>query len=296
VRSAGATCGFDSKEAYEYALKKIHEYHWDSTASKVVVVIGDDLPHPKGWHRQKEPIDWKEVCNDMARKDIQIYPIQCLNRSYATLFYEKMAELTGGIHLELNQFSELENILVAIACQQESVETLQEFRRELVETSQLNRSLTRTLNRLEGIEAIIEPEVLSGSSEDLVPVPPGTFQVLEVPEGTEKVKLKSFMAENGVPWNKKDEKYYEFLKPQELIQTRKKVVLQHKLSGDMFSGEKARKLLGIHPTGANGNETVKKKNLPSEYNVFVQSTSPVRVLVNGSKFLYKVQENDEIPS
>jgi len=82
--------------------------------------------------------------------------------------------------------------------------------------------------------------------------------------------------------------FYEFLKPSEKIQSGKEVILQHKSSGDMFSGKKARQLIGLDPNGSLGIETVKKVNLPVDYKVFVQSTSYNRVLVGDSEFLYKV--------
>ena len=79
------------------------------------------------------------------------------------------------------------------------------------------------------------------------------------------------------------------MKPSEKIQAGKQVVLQHRVSGDMFCGSKARELIGVDPHGGSGIEVVKRKDLPSEYKVFVQSTSYNRVLVNSSEFLYKVK-------
>ena len=286
VQSTGRTCGYDAKEAYEYALRQISNYHdWDEHSSKVVIFIADDLPHPKGWFRQKEPIDWKQECKRMAARDIQIYPIQCLSRSYATQFYKGMADLSGGVHLELDQFRELDQVLLAIACQKQSSDALSLYRDELTELRQLNRSLMLTINRLEGKS----DDILPRADPDAVAA--GTFQVMHV-DTSKKWVVKDFMLTNGVPWSKDEEFYYEFKKASEKIQPKKLVVLQHKRTGDMFSGSRARELIGVSPNGTNGVETVRLKDLPEDYRVFVQSTSVNRVLVPDSEFLYKRREDD----
>ena len=108
-------------------------------------------------------------------------------------------------------------------------------------------------------------------------------------DASTKWSIKSFVESNDIPF-RAGSGFYEFLKPSEKIQPSKEVVLQHKVSGDMFSGAKARELIGCSPGGERGIETVKKNSLPGEYKVFVQSTSYNRVLVNNSDFLYKVDD------
>ena len=116
---------------------------------------------------------------------------------------------------------------------------------------------------------------------------------MEVDNSRDKWRIKEFYAAKAIPFET-GTGYYEFKKPSEKIQPRKQVVLQHVRSGDMFSGAKAREMIGVDPSGSRGVETVKRKNLPADYRVFVQSTSANRVLVNNSMFLYKVREDDSV--
>jgi len=59
-------------------------------------------------------------------------------------------------------------------------------------------------------------------------------------------------------------------------------------TGDLFSGERAREVLGLPP-----GETVRIRPTSLEkYVVFVQSTSANRKLLGGSKFLYEVEDWD----
>merc|ERR1719219_1015283 len=110
-------------------------------------------------------------------------------------------------------------------------------------------------------------------------------------DSSKKWSIKDFVESNNVPFIR-GQGFYEFLKPSEKIQPAKEVILQHTVSGDMFCGRKARELIGLDPNGSSGIETIKKKSLPKEYKVFVQSTSYNRVLVGNSEFLYKVREDD----
>ena len=221
---------------------------------------------------------------------VQIYPVQCLQRSYATSFYKEMADTTGGIHLELDQFREIEHIISAVGIQQEGVEAIQSYRQELMDSQGLTRSVNRSLNRLEGIDDGYIPENAGFGriADDLIPVCSGTYQVMLV-DDSQKWSIKNFVESNNVPFIK-GQGFYEFLKPSEKIQPGKEVILHHKTSGDMFSGKKARELIGLDPNGSLGIETIKKKDLPSEYKVFVQSTSYNRVLVGNSEFFYKVSD------
>ena len=78
--------------------------------------------------------------------------------------------------------------------------------------------------------------------------------------------------------------FYELTKP-ELVQERKEVVLRDK-TGDMFSGEKARTMIGL-PFGVRGRIRPMKKDFG--YDVFIQSTSANRKLLAGTRFLYEAK-------
>ena len=76
--------------------------------------------------------------------------------------------------------------------------------------------------------------------------------------------------------------FYEFTKS-ELIQENKEIVLVNKRTGDMFSGDQARQMIGL-PRGTRG--TIRPVRL-HDYDVFVQSASHNRKLLSGTRFLYE---------
>lgn len=81
--------------------------------------------------------------------------------------------------------------------------------------------------------------------------------------------------------------FYEFTK-RETIQDKKEIVIRNKVTGDMFTGSAARKLLNI-PLGM-GKSKISPKH-GDKYDVFVQSTSYNRKLVGGTRFLYETTDD-----
>lgn len=80
--------------------------------------------------------------------------------------------------------------------------------------------------------------------------------------------------------------FYEFTKT-ETIQESKEVVLVDRLTGDMFTGGAARRMIGAPP----GERVRIKPTTLKKYRIFVQSTSYNRRLVGGTNFLYEVDRS-----
>lgn len=75
--------------------------------------------------------------------------------------------------------------------------------------------------------------------------------------------------------------FYQLMKP-EKIQGHKQICIRHKYSGKVFSGDNARKLLGI----PKGGEVKVYPGNHGDYDVFVQSTSTNRKLLADTEVLY----------
>eukprot|EP00540_Astrosyne_radiata_P019617 CAMPEP_0116841184 /NCGR_PEP_ID=MMETSP0418-20121206/10783_1 /TAXON_ID=1158023 /ORGANISM="Astrosyne radiata, Strain 13vi08-1A" /LENGTH=166 /DNA_ID=CAMNT_0004471581 /DNA_START=48 /DNA_END=548 /DNA_ORIENTATION=+ len=140
--------------------------------------------------------------------------------------------------------------------------------------------MSRTMMRV--FDALLErtPAASGEVEEGLEAVAPGRFQVLDIDE---KVQIKEFALSQGLIF-KTGRGFYEFTKP-EKISMKKEIVLQKKDTGDFFTGDKAREMLGI--SDATANKRLKPTDF-DEYRVFVQSTSYNRNLMPGTKFLYEV--------
>lgn len=281
VRNTGATGGGDADECYELVLHEAQALNWKADSKKILVMIGDANPHAPSYPLNKLRLDWKQEAYKLAEQGVAIYTIQALSRSSSNAFYSTLPQIAGGIHLHLDQFRDIVELIKAVVYNQQGPERLAKFEQEMVDTKKMNRALDRAIGTMK------QPRDAKGrfvstrykeTSDGLVPVSPGRFQILNVRENQD---IKGFVQANELTF-KIGRGFYEFTKTEE-IQEKKEVVLEDKMTGDMFSGAQAREMIGL-PFGTRG------KVRPSElkYNVFVQSTSVNRKLMGGTRFLYEV--------
>jgi hypothetical protein len=277
VENVGPTGGGDAPECYELVLNEAQSFQWTPGYKRALVLIGDDVPH--GPNQNPKKLNWRTELDVLAKMDVPVYGVQCLNRRHATPFYEELASKSGGFHITLDQFSYIIDAIMAIAYnQQGGAPAVEEFEREVKREGRMNRGIDRVFTSL----LKREPSATFASG-DLRAVPPGRFQILEVDSD---MAIKAFVLASGASF-KVGRGFYEFTKT-ETIQGHKEIVLMDKASGDMFGGEHARELLGL-PTGSTAR--IKPASL-DKYAVFVQSTSYNRKLVGGTRFLYEVEDWD----
>jgi hypothetical protein len=282
VQNVGNTGGGDSAECYELVLHKARSFKWTAGKSKVLILIGDDVPHSPSESQNTKKLDWRNELNCLLEMGVKVYGVQALGRGHATKFYKEIAKITGGFHLTLDQFSDITNLIYAVCYQQAGPEQLKEFGKQLSEKKQLSRSMRMNVGRLMGkddAELLFEIRKECGDT-DLAAVPAGRFQVLEVESDC---RIDEFVKDNGLIFQK-GKGFYEFTKPVD-VQSYKEVVLMDKNTGDMFTGEKAREIMGI-PIGTNAR--CRPETYGSKYRAFIQSTSLNRKLLGGTKFLYEV--------
>lgn len=281
VRNVGRTNGGDLPECYELVLNEAQTFKWDALAQKVFVLIADDVPHlptdPQNRAYNGRGIDWREEADNLARMGIVVYAVQCLNKGqHADAFYHELAQRTRGYHLKLDQFEDIVDLVKAICYQQAGPDHLHRWESHLEHKGRMTRSMDLNLSTLSGRKI---SEKFARKPRDLAAVLPGRFQMLLVDHD---VSIRQFVEENGLEF-KKGRGFYQFTKA-ELIQEKKEVVLCDKLTGDMFTGEKAREMIGLRPSER---ARVKPAHL-ALYNMFVQSTSYNRKLIKGTMFLYEV--------
>ncbi len=276
VEHTQATGGGDAPECYELVLHEAQELAWRPDATRVFVLIGDDVPHPPAANPQR--LNWRTEIATLTARGISVYAVQALNRRHATPFYRELANVSGGFHLNLDQFSEITDMIMAICYRQDTDAKLQTYEQEVQREGRMSRSLKRAFATMQGRDLVAE-----AGPVDLRAVPSGRFQVLEVDEF---VSIQEFAQRNGLIF-KAGKGFYEFTKT-ETIQARKEIVLQHRATGDLFAGNQARVMLGL-PIGENAR--IRPTQL-EEYRVFVQSTSYNRKLIGGTRFLYEVADYD----
>ena len=143
----------------------------------------------------------------------------------------------------------------------------------------MNRDMAQMFGVLSGKKVKTNYNVSAG----LKAVEPGRFQIFDV---LEDCAIKQFAEAMGATF-KKGRGFYEFTKSVK-VQDYKEVILEHKRSGDLFTGTQAREMIDL-PYGTAGRIKPTSTNL-RDYNVFIQSTSVNRKLIQGTRFLYEVEQ------
>ena len=282
VNSCGNTFGGDAAECYELVLHQARSMKWTAGKSKVLVLIGDDIPHGAGEAQNEKKLDWRNELKCLLEMGVKVYGVQALGRRHATAFYNEIAKTTGGFRLSLDQFSDVSNLIRAVCYQQAGPEFLQTFEKQVSDNGQMTRSMKTNIRTLQGKKAsdiISEIDKMYGSKEGLSAVDPSRFQVMNIDSD---IRIDEFVRDNGLIFQK-GKGFYEFTKRSK-IQDYKEIVLMDKITGDMFTGDIARDLMGI-PVGAPSKVS---PVFNDKYVAFVQSTSLNRKLLGGTKFLYEV--------
>ena len=172
VETVPDTSGGDLPEAYEAVLNHARHLNWKA-GEKALVMIGDDVPHRKGspdGAGDTVKFDWRIEAAALGASGIRIYPVQALNRSYANSFYDGLAEGAGTPKISLDQFSDMPDILMALAYQ--NAGQLDQFEREIkTGTRKVSNSVLRTLDQLAGRRENLSKRSLSTG---------GKYQVLDV--------------------------------------------------------------------------------------------------------------------
>lgn len=286
VEKVEATGGGDAPECYELVLHEARSLSWKSGRSKIICLIGDDVPHPPTYPENTKRIDWKNELGLLLELGINVYGVHAMpgTRGHSKHFYEEIARKTKGLYLTLDQFAQVNDLIMAVCFKQEGTEALKKFEAEVRSKGRMNRAVDAMFATLLGRD-----KASDFKKTDLRSVPSGRFQVLDVREedcdADGKVDIKKFVEAQGAAF-KKGRGFYEFMKT-ETIQDYKEIILMEKTTGDFYAGkELVREMLGLPMTGS---ARIKPTAL-DKYKVFVQSTSVNRKLVGGTDFLYEVED------
>lgn len=285
IRTAPQTGGGDSDECYEFVLNRARTMSWTSGRNKSLVMIGDAEPHDVGYRcgRITNDLDWRNELGLLLEAGISFIPVQAMGRWSSTKFYEEMADIAKSHKIDLAQFADINDIIMAICMQK--ADRLSEFETQLDTRGNVSYNVLKAIDQLAGR---VKPRVVrkrsittsKTTSTKLTPVHPSRFQVLIVDRDC---SIKEFVEENGLTF-KQGRGFYEFTK-RVLVQEYKEVVVQDVGTNEMFTGDEARTILGI-PIG----ERNRVSPSPTEFIGFIQSTSNNRKLLAGTRFLYETSE------
>lgn len=292
IRETEKTYGGDADECYELVLRNARTtMDWGAGRTKAFVLIGDASPHGVDYRDNKDRISWTEEAGLLNDMNVKIFAVHALSyyRSSSRMFYKRIADITGGKYLTLDQFNEVTDLILATCVSQYDEEKLNEFVSIIKNKGRMTRTLARNIGILSNSK--IDTGYTEGKAvqkDGLIPVNPGRFQVMSVERNCD---IRSFVENNGITF-KKGRGFYELTK-HETVQQYKEVIIQDRETGEMFTGAQVRERLGLQPQIDKGGvkESLSSRDT-SEFRVFVQSTSYNRKLIGGTMFLYEVDDLD----
>jgi hypothetical protein len=325
IQTAGVTSGGSWEEAYDHVLREARILSWLAGSRRALVMVGDAHCHPRSSWGTKEggflinpkKIDWENECRVLNDElGVRVFGVHALSQynQRSREFWQGMAKLTGGKYLTLDQFPEVVSLLRLLFLHQSGEEgLLPQFVNELVADQQMTAGIADTVEVLTGSRPTVTKSSLGGGHRttsstrprtsavsgadlsaygevSLEPVAAGRFQLLDVDK---KTSIKEFVEEAvGEGVFKKGAGFYELGKKSVEVQEYKEVVLIDKASGELWSGLAARKMLGL-PKNGTFVLNPKERNVADflkRYQVFIQSTSVNRALLQGDQFLYEVAD------
>ena len=289
IKDVERTWGGDAPECYELVLHEARtQLNWKSGRSKVLVMIGDDVPHDQNYPLNTKHIDWKNELGLLNEANVNVYGVHCMPgiRKRSKSFYEELAKSSGGFYLSLEQFNSVVELIMAVCYKQDSDEQFNQY----VESINPSRAMKKNLRILgyafAAMEEAEEGKTYAFEEDGLEPVEAGRFQVMTLDDD---MPIKKFVQDQGIDF-KVGRGFYELTKTVD-VQAYKELLLVDKESGDIFTGPQVRNLLEMPEQEEGNREKFKLRpvNL-KEYKVFVQSTSHNRKLLAGTDFMYEVED------
>lgn len=303
IRGVGSVRNsWNEGENYEVVLDRCCSLDWRPGARKLLILVGDDIPHPPHFPENREWLDWRASARRLAEMDIRCFAVQCASGGVerARGFYKELAAFHRlGRYLLLSQFYMMSELVLGIFhAASDDMEALRVHEAELRRTGRHNRSMAQAFATLRGEELRSEdppscclPHRASSlpSSADpsvMIPVAEGRFQMMPV---AAEVVIKPFVEAAGARF-KAGRGFYELTKA-ESVALAKEVVLERRATGEFFTGDAVRTLLKLdpsRPTTRISPTAAAHRDIFAEYRIFVQSNSYNRKLVPGTMFLYEV--------
>lgn len=310
IMNVGPTGGGDSPECYELVLQEARtKMNWQSGREKILVMIGDDVPHNVGYRYNyvNNTIDWRNELGLILESDIHVYGIHCMPgvRRHSENFYREIAKKTEGYYITLDQFASITDLIMGICYRQMGIGRLEAFEAEVKKSGRSSRNIEQSFRTMSGRDPIREdkhygiPPTFSMDAT-LVPVPAGRFQIIPIDEHPDPkaMEIRHFIERQGIMF-KPGRGFYELVKPVE-VQQYKEIILVDRRTGDIFNGSQVRVMLGLSPQRfdiTKGGEIERLKPVAFEkYKVFIQSTSYNRKLIPGTCLMYEIPDWDMIPS
>ncbi|CAG2207283.1 unnamed protein product [Mytilus edulis] len=106
---------------------------WTPGSKRALVMIGDADPHEPGYKYDGKTykIDWRKEAYQLMTMNVRIYGVQCRGYNSTKDFYKKMSTATDGKCLELADFSNMFDFMMAICYREHDETLLQNYEKEV---------------------------------------------------------------------------------------------------------------------------------------------------------------------
>ncbi|XP_077978997.1 uncharacterized protein LOC144434420 [Glandiceps talaboti] len=141
------TGGGDAPECYEWVLRYAQRLNWSEDSAKALVVIGDDVPHPKSMTDQM--IDWHEELVKLKDMGVKVYGVKAQHNSSSTPFYQEIAEQTGGAYIQFKHFSLITDMFLAVCYKESGNEQLQAYCEVVKTEGRMTEDMAEIFQQLE---------------------------------------------------------------------------------------------------------------------------------------------------
>lgn len=278
---------------YALGLRAARQLNWNSDAIKLVQVVGDEEPQEKGFKfHDGTKCEWEFEADQLVKMGATIDAVHCFpgTQQRTRWFYDSLARRGKGLFFEQDQFNDLEIIAVAriyraLTDKITDASPIRTYEEEVRSAGRMTRHVDRTFATLTNRKV-----ATFAKRNNLQPVSSGQLQLLIVNQGG---RINDFLADNGflTAGGEKVKRFYRYTGTRdgkarrEDVQYYKDIVLRDRFSGDFFSGDGVRTLLGLPLVGEQEDFTIDASRIPDDYDVFIESTSQTRKLAVGDEVL-----------
>ncbi|ESO85061.1 hypothetical protein LOTGIDRAFT_168082 [Lottia gigantea] len=168
--AARPTGGGDLDECYELVLRQVREeLSWTPGSKRSLVLIGDANPHEPNYRNNTLNINWRDEADHLGKMGVKIYATECRPNSFnkSSKFYKTLAGKTGGHHLQLQDFSNIFDFLMAVAYREEGDELFLNYESEVRERrgAMLDNDLDTLFTKLRRDDTFTLPDSTDTSCE-----------------------------------------------------------------------------------------------------------------------------------
>lgn len=294
----GNSYGGGAQANYPLGLRAARQLNWAGDAVKLIELVGDEKPQPDGFkYLDGTTCDWRFEAQQLVNMGCSIDAVHCFPgmQRHTKWFYQELAGLGRGHYLPQDQFNDLEIIALAriYTALSEDVTSANspvgQFEEEIRSAGRYTIPVSNVFASMTGRKAAEVKR--SRQAAGLVSVDSGQLQLLDV--NVTETNVTDFLNNNGfvLKGGEAVKRLYRYTgrrggkSRKEKVQWYKDVVVRDVATGEFFSGDGVRKVLGLPLVCQRQDFEITADMIPDGLDVFIESTSHNRKLERGNEVL-----------